>query len=305
MGIGYNILFKLVKPFVGSGIGNNKLVAKFYQWLFARLAPKDILVEILPSVMAGIAMQVFNKGHIGDIVTELLFKGVHEPTTTKVFNKILKAGDSVIDVGANIGYFTLLASKIVGWRGMVYAFEPSADNVRELYKNLELNKAENVRVYRLAIGDTNGNITLYTSSKESARHSLIRTNEHDGNETVQIIPLDKLMIDKVRLLKSDTEGNELAVLKGAKDTILRNKNIVLIVEINKDMLDACGIAIDTLWNYIISTLNMTYVYLINDYNDSIECIYSPSMQTWDWKKRLGVKKYGYNLLCSREGLKLG
>ncbi|MDD5387689.1 MAG: hypothetical protein PHQ22_10890, partial [Sulfuricurvum sp.] len=97
---------------------------------------------------------------------------------------------------------------------------------------------------------------------------------------------------------------ELAVLQGATNIILRNREIVLIVEVNKETLDACGVEVDALWDYIVNNLNMTYIYLINDYNNSIELIYSPSKQTYDWKGKLGIRKYGYNLLCSREELEL-
>ena len=299
----YKIFSILVKPLVGSGIGNIHFIANLYQKIMPKLLPESSKVLDVQ----GFKIEILTKGYINDITTELIFKGVHEPATTRVFKKVLRVGDVVIDIGANIGYFTLLAAQVVGWRGRVYAFEPDPTNMKALCDNARINKFENIKTYMMALSNKNGTATLYTSSRESAKHSLIRIKEHDGQESTLVAKLDDMLIvdkPKIRLLKTDTEGNELAVLQGAKQTILSNKDIILIVEVNRETLDAGNTTIDELWNYITVTLSMSIVYLINDYNGNIELIYSPSIYRYDWKKRIGVRKYGYNLLCSREELEL-
>lgn len=299
----YNIFSKLVKPLVGSGIGNIHFIADLYQKIMPKLLPES---EKIVSIQ-GFRMKVLAEGHMNDIATELIFKGVHEPATTRIFKSILKQGDVVVDIGANIGYFTMLSAQLVSWRGRVYAFEPDPINMKALYENMRMNKLENIKAYMMALGNYTGTSILYTSSKESARHSLVKTKEHDGRESTLITKLDDMLVvdkPKIRLLKTDTEGNELAVLQGAKNTILSNRNIILIVEVNREALEACKVTVDELWNYITITLNMTYIYLVNDYNDSIELVYSPERHLWEWYKKLGIKKYGYNLLCSREELLL-
>ena len=305
----YTIFSKLIRPLVGSGIGNNHIIADLYQRIMLRLLPEtEKIVEV-----QGFKMKVLMKGHINDIATELLFRGVHEPATTRIFKKILNTGDIVVDVGANIGYFTLLAAQLVGWKGKVFAFEPALDNIKALRENIELNKLENVRTFPVALGSYNSSDfeTLYTCSREPARHSLVRTKEHDGKELVAVTTLDNILavdMQQVRLLKTDTEGNELAVLRGARQTILSSKDIVLIVEVNFEALKACGPTIEKLlWDCIIHDLDMNWIWLLDDYRDNIELIYSPGIYKYNWIDKIkprGKAVLGYNLLCSREEIEL-
>lgn len=296
----YTVLSKLIKPLVGSGIGNNKIIASIYQKTMLKLLPEDSKVLDIQ----GFKIKTITEGYINDIATELLFKGVHEPDTTRVFKKILRVGDIVIDVGANIGYFTVLASKLVGWRGKIYAFEPEPNNMKALCDNIKLNNIDNVKPYCVALSNQTEETMLYTSSKESARHSLVKTKEHNGSTTVNVVKLDDILaVDrpKVRLLKTDTEGSELAVLQGAKQTILNSKNIVLIVEINFEMLEACNVSVSELIDFIADDLGMTYFYLIDDYRDNIKLLYYKIKYT-NLPKPGGKAMLGYNLLCSREEL---
>jgi FkbM family methyltransferase len=288
----------MVTPLVGSGIGRIKFISDIYQLLAVRLLPqKDQLI----TTTEGFKMMVLTDGHISDIATELLFKKEHEPTTTKIFKAIIKQGDYVIDVGANIGYFSLLSSKLVGTEGMVWAFEPDKDNVKALINNVMLNKYENVRIRDEAVSDKTGQLTLYTSSKESARHSLIKTKEHDGQTTVNVVKLDSELFDlqkPIAFLKTDTEGNELGVLKSAQKLIKESPDIKLLVEVYEDALNACGTKVETLWLYLISNLNMRYVYFVDDYTDRIINIYNPNQYNMGWEK-LSKNKLACNLLCSR------
>lgn len=293
----YSVVSKLIKPFVGSGIGRIRLVADIYQKVMSRILPESSKLVTVNELK----MKVLSEGHVEDISTELLFKGVHEPMTTKVFKKILKHGDAVVDIGANIGYFTLLSSKLVGWHGIVHAFEPSPNNMNTLIHNIKLNKLDNIQLYEIAASNKSGRMTFYTSSTESARHSLIETKEHDNNITVEVNKLDDVLGGNfnVSLLKTDTEGNELAVLQGAEKIIINSQDIVLIVEVNFEALKACKVDITVLWNYLIGKLGMAWIYMINDYKNTIELIYSPGLFKFDWYKVTGKKELGYNLLCSR------
>ncbi len=84
------------------------------------------------------------------------FFGTYEPAQTALFCKVVKPGDVVYDVGAHFGYYTLLASKLVGTEGRVLAFEPSPPNLARLYRHIELNRCSNVQVLELAVSDREG-----------------------------------------------------------------------------------------------------------------------------------------------------
>jgi FkbM family methyltransferase len=288
----FKIFVALVKPFVGSGIGRVKILADIYQFFAIRLLPKENKVI----ETQGFKIQIVNNGYVGDIHTELLFRGVHEPATTRIFKTILKQGDNVVDVGANIGYFSLLSAKLIGNKGIVYAFEPNKDNIDQIYKNCELNNFYNIKPYKVALSNQVGQMKFYTSSKESAHHSLIKTKEHDGQTIVGVAKLDDLLVMNylpIKLIKTDTEGNELAVLQGGEQTILKNKDIKLIVEIYEDGLNACKVSRDDIWYYITDYLKFYYIYMIDDYKDKVERIVA-----------LPKRKMASNLLCSREAVEI-
>src|SRR4030042_1016047 len=78
---------------------------------------------------------------------------IHEETTTDLFTKVVKKGDVVVDLGANIGYFTILAAKLVGSQGKIFALEPAPKNFEYLNKNIQLNKYLNVTAEQKAVSD--------------------------------------------------------------------------------------------------------------------------------------------------------
>jgi FkbM family methyltransferase len=288
-------LFALaVKPFVGSGIGRCKPLANLYQKLNKTLMPNEKVIEV-----QGFKIKVITQGYINDISTELLYKGIHEPMSTQIFKRFVKEGNCVVDVGANVGYFTLLSARLVGELGRVFAYEPSPVNLIELQNNVDLNHFQNVRPALVALSDYNGRSKFFLSTRECARHSLIQTKEHDESTIVEVAKLDDAFPVNYPLhfLKSDTEGNELAVLKGAKETINRNSSIKLLVEVNTDALYAQKVAVTDLWNFITLDLNMKYVYLVDDYKS--KCFKTTLRQLLQYLKRGNL---GCNLLCSRTPL---
>lgn len=288
-------LFKIaIKPLVGTGIGRIKILADLYQKIATKILPDEKVINV-----QGFNIRVVTQGHINDISTELLFKGVHEPMTTNVFKRLINEGNCVVDVGANVGYFTLLAARLVGQIGRVFAFEPSQQNMTELVHNLVLNSFQNVNTSLSALSDYNGRSKFFLSTTESARHSLIQTHEHDFSQVVDVQKLDDVIDYKhipVHFLKTDTEGNELAVLKGAEQTIKANHGIKILFEVYFDALKANNVEITELWNYVRKELGFGYIYLVDDYKQKMFRV-NHCGQVIDYCKK---NKLACNLLCSRE-----
>jgi FkbM family methyltransferase len=283
-----------IKPLVGTGIGRIKPLANLYQKIATKIMPNEKVINV-----QGFNIRVITQGHINDISTELLFKGVHEPMTTQVFKRLIEQGNCVVDVGANIGYFTLLAARLVGQQGRVFAFEPSIDNMTELVHNLVLNSYQNVNTSLTALSDYNGRSKFFLSTRESARHSLIQSHEHDGSVVVDVKKLDDVIDYEhipVHFLKTDTEGNELAVLKGAKQTIMHNQGIKILFEVYFDALKANNVEISELWNYVKKELGFKHIFLIDDYKNKMFRV-NYYGQVIDYCKK---NKLACNLLCSRE-----
>jgi len=169
---------------------------------------------------------------------------IHEETTTALFRKSVKKGDVVLDVGANIGYFTLLAASIVGKEGKVYAFEPEPRNFGYLSKNIALNRYGNVTVAQRAVSDKPGTIKLFMCPYDTGHHTIqqfggIRSYNPELSGTkeefveIQAVRLDDLFKDKltpINVIKLDVEGAEILTLSGMENIIRANNDLVMFVE---------------------------------------------------------------------------
>ena len=264
-----NLLKPLIKPLVGTGIGRIKPLAKLYQ----AVLPKIIGNRTLD--IQGFKIMISAGNHITDIGTELMFKGIHEPATTRLFQSVLKPGDTVIDIGANIGYFSLLSAILVGSTGAVVAIEPDPDNANALSTNVALNGFKNIEIHCVAVSDKVGIATFWRHKNEDARHSLIKSDQ-DSSIQVNLDTLDRMISvnGSVNLIKTDTEGNDMAVLLGAKRILEQNK-VMVITELYKEMLEASGYSISDLWDYLVS-VGFTKFFLIDDYSDSITLCPDPA-----------------------------
>ena len=147
--------------------------------------------------------------------------------------------DIIVDVGANVGYYTLRLSPLVGKNGKVLAIEAEPESCEILKKNCELNKLSNVEVQNFAITDKKGTVTLYTSGTHSGANSIFSDSEKLTRDslTVPSTTLDDLLDDKypvINWMKIDVEGAELKVLRGSSNTLKHTKKI--IVELHEHIL---------------------------------------------------------------------
>lgn len=165
-----------------------------------------------------------------NIQTRIYFFGCWEPELTKLLKLSLKEGDRFIDVGANIGYFSLLASSLVGRSGRVHAIEASPTIFEQLKHNVNRNHCTNVQAYNMAASDTEGLLPIFLAGKGNlgGTTTLAAVACRDGHtyETqvvakplASIIGEDELL--GARLIKIDVEGAEAAVIKGIERLLPR------------------------------------------------------------------------------------
>jgi FkbM family methyltransferase len=149
-----------------------------------------------------------------------------------------------VDVGAHIGYFTRLLSRLVGPAGKVIAFEPSPENFPLLRHNLSLQPTANTTCVQAAVADEPGHALLYVSPGHS-NHSLVADfTQCEATVPVDTLPLDQYLnsvgVDRLDLIKVDAEGAEPRILDGMKRTISANPQLTMIIEINPNALNAAG-----------------------------------------------------------------
>lgn len=186
----------------------------------------------IPGLSRPLRLQV----HSGpDIVSEHILKyNIWEPYETMLVLQHLQPGSVFLDIGANIGYYTVLAGAAVGVRGLVIAYEPDGENFRLLERNIALNDLTNVRPFRAALGEHSSQGSMYLSHDNRGNHRLF--DEGDGRRTtaVEILKGDEhvaRITERLDFIKIDTEGYEAHVLAGLRAMILANRaHLGMVIE---------------------------------------------------------------------------
>ena len=172
-----------------------------------------------------------------DVIDRYLYLfGTWEPQVEALLRERLHAGDTFVDVGANIGYFTLLASRLVGQSGAVVAIEPFPEARARLLGNLARNGIANVRVVPMAVADEPITVTMYRGPAGNLGHTSTTPDAGSGPpEDVRADRLDVLVgptLANARLIKIDVEGDELKALRSLGEQVDRLRpDLEILVEV--------------------------------------------------------------------------
>ncbi len=154
------------------------------------------------------------------IAFSLLISGEYEPDVLEVIQRRAAPGDTVLDVGANVGVYALSLARHVGSTGRVFAIEASPAVFPYLDRNVELNQAANVRTIHAAAADRGGEVTLFEAPAHQFGMSGLGNLAGSTAHTVPAITLDELIagagVSRVAAMKVDVEGFEVLVFKGAR-----------------------------------------------------------------------------------------
>lgn len=174
-------------------------------------------------------------------------KGTYEPKKAEAIQQTVRANDIVYDIGAHVGYFSVLMSDIVGCGGHVIAFEPRKLNRGYLEKHVAVNRCDNIQVMSKAVGDHTGPAKLETRTGTGTGFI-----SDAGDESVEITSIDELVesgaLPAPNYLKIDVEGGEMAVLRGARKVVEKQRPR-MIIETHGDKLDAECRKLLTEWGY--------------------------------------------------------
>jgi len=248
----FKVFKKITHLFTKVGI-NRKIfgTGRIYDFFYKLFWPYDKVIEIQGSKM------LIDSKDVSPTILET-FEGyaknlVHERATTKLFKQVVKEGNMVVDLGANIGYFTLLAAKLVGENGKVFAFEPEPQNYSYLKKNIKLNNYNNVETLQKAVSDRNGKTELYVCSYDTGHHSINQYNgieaysrgRHTEKHSIEIetVALDSFLegkTDHVDVIKMDVEGAEALALTGMDGLLRRNEKTKMFIEFFPLLIEKMG-----------------------------------------------------------------
>ena len=175
------------------------------------------------------------------IQQQIYFLGDYEKAEIDYLYETLKPGDTFLDIGANIGLFSLNASTIVGEKGRVFGFEAFGPNYGQFKANITLNSFQNISAEKMAISDKEDFIEiLYNDNDKNVGMASAYLKDYTSKESVKCMQLDSYFmdhqIDKVDLIKIDIEGGEYDALLGM-DKIMTELKPKILIEINKEALE--------------------------------------------------------------------
>jgi FkbM family methyltransferase len=181
-----------------------------------------------------------------DFLQRMLYTmGDFDPPVRKAIQRLLKPGDVFIDIGANVGFYALCASKIIGNYGKVFAFEPSPEAFAALCTNISLNGAENIVAVQIALSDSVGPAKLFVDTAHNSGATSMRVSPNASREiTVMLDTYDHYALEHrlpaPALVKIDVEGAEGMVLKGMPNLLAQLKRPAVILEVSELSLKQLG-----------------------------------------------------------------
>jgi FkbM family methyltransferase len=220
---------KLASSIAGRGLGKIPLVTWVDHLVYRKLKPDGVvLIDVQGSKM------YVDSRDIG-VAPYLMQWGFYEKYETELFKKSIRKGMVVVDVGANVGYYTLMASRLVGEEGRVFAFEPEPQNYDLLCKNIKANGCRNVVAERNAVWRKSGEETLFLDKSNLGGHSLVKANvmDKDGSVCVKATSLDEYFgtLDcPVDFIKMDVQGSEMGVFEGMEGIMKQDCPLGIMAE---------------------------------------------------------------------------
>lgn len=193
-----------------------------------------------------------------------------ERLMTTLFTELVRKGTTVVDIGAYVGYYTLLAAKATGNLGKVFCFEPEASNYALLLKNIEVNNYNNVVPVQKAVTNRTGMARLFIAESPSG-HSTVCGNPNQQAIMVDCTTLDDFFSGReypIRVIKIDVEGAEMTVLEGMNNIISKNKQLNIFTEFSPVALKIARCSPE---EYFRKLTNYGFdIYLIDETKQSLE-----------------------------------
>jgi len=202
----------------GFGLEKFKFIWKLHSLIMKYFSPKFIKME-------------GNIMYLDDIDSlNLSIFGAIEQEETNLIKKLVRKGNTILDLGANIGYYTLIFSKLVEQEGKVFAFEPDPQNYFLLEKNVAANRITNCSIFQSAVARTEGVARLYLSDTNYADHRLYSSKNNQKSLEVKTISVDRFLLnEKIDFIKMDIQGTEGDAILGMT-SLLQKEELFILTE---------------------------------------------------------------------------
>jgi len=285
----YNFLKRTKKALGGHGLTKKPIIGKIYKSISKKVVPEFIMFE-------------GNKIYLDSVdAINFAMNDYNESFENSFFKTQIKPGDIVLDIGANIGIYSLTAAKLVGNSGTVFSFEPDEICFTNLKKNAEKNSLKNIILVKKAVSNYNGKAEFSKSVNELSRstnHLIFNHNDNVESITIETISIDKFLKDKLKkinVVKIDVEGAEFEVFKGMKELIKINNDLKIFFEFNPSALSRLNTKIPEFIDFLFD-LNLS-CYNIEEKTETKKLV----DREWLMKFALKNSTKGYtNLFCIKK-----
>jgi FkbM family methyltransferase len=200
---------------------------KIFLWLLKNHKLKQIKCICKP-IIGNFNINVETKNFID---ASIYYTGDYEPYLKKHFKNLIKKGDFILDIGANIGFHTLYFAELTGVNGKVFSFEPIPINFDALQRNIELNQFPQIKPVNKALGNINTQMNVHINQDAQNPGAFNLFENGEKNTIIACIKGDDYLaenkISKINFIKVDVEGFELEVFKGLTKTIQNSKPIII------------------------------------------------------------------------------
>jgi FkbM family methyltransferase len=180
------------------------------------------------------------------------FKRRQDAAEISFIKKLVKPGNTVLDIGANIGFYSTLLCDLVGNNGKVISFEADRLNFKRLEKNME--QFNNIELHHVAVSDKEGELLMYVSHRLNVDNRTYEPEKYKNSYKVKAVAIDDVINpgEKIDFIKMDIQGSEYLALKGMDRLITENPNISLLCEYAPDYLKECsGITPKQFYNFFL------------------------------------------------------
>lgn len=229
------------------------------RFLFGTVLPKNRAYPIIRGPLRGYCFILGAASGEGGGATT--YFNMMEPQQTRLFSSVVKASDTLYDIGANVGYYTLLGSRLVGDGGKVISVEPVIRNLYYLYQHIELNKVTNVLLLAMACSDKTS-IASFALGSNSALGRLSDNRDAQPSDIHGLSVVPTTTVDLIAhhtnlmpdVIKIDVEGAELQVLRGAQYVLSQVRPSIFLSVHSRELRSACLQYLSSL-KYRIQSLN--------------------------------------------------
>lgn len=192
---------------------------------------------------------------LGDWLGQYVYlTGAYERATSEVFLDLIKPGDTVLDLGANVGYFSLLCATLTGPTGRVLAFEPIPSVRANLMKNIALNQLQNIEVVPKAVLEAASNVTIFEGPDGHKGTSSLRPLSGSAKQlTIQSVALDSFAkeLGRVKCIKIDVEGAEMRALMGM-EVLVQRDHPAFVIEFTDAYLKSFGHSTQLMSDWLVT-----------------------------------------------------